>query len=52
MRNTREDRITAEMLKIGGDSLEKAIQTLANKDLYEGRITKQWHKAEVILLEK
>lgn len=47
-----EDKITAEMLKMGGSKLEETIRLLLNKCLLEGKIPKLWKNAEVILLHK
>lgn len=47
-----EDRITCEMLKMGGVVIEKSLQILLNKCLQEGKIPDAWQNAEVILLFK
>jgi hypothetical protein len=47
-----EDGIAAEMLKTGGESLEKALCLLLNKCLEEGRIPESWKNAQVVLLFK
>ncbi|KAM0735271.1 LINE-1 retrotransposable element ORF2 protein [Formica fusca] len=47
-----EDLVTSEMLKAGGEILEKALLILLNKCLDEGRIPDSWQNAEVILLFK
>lgn len=47
-----EDRISTEMLKMGGPTLQEAIKTLLNKCLAEGKIPKSWKNAEVILIHK
>ena len=47
-----KDRISTEMLKMGGPTLQEAIKTLLNKCLMEGRIPKSWKNAEVILIHK
>lgn len=47
-----EDQITSEMLKAGGETLRKALLTLLNKCLEEGKIPDSWKNAEVILLFK
>lgn len=47
-----EDRITCEMLKMGGAIIENSIQILLNKCLQEGKIPDAWQNAEVILLFK
>ena len=47
-----EDRITAEMLKHGGNALEKALQILLNKCLHESKIPEKWYNSEVVILFK
>ena len=47
-----EDRITPEMLKMGGKPLVDAVEVLLNKCLMEGRIPDAWKNAEVVLLYK
>jgi len=47
-----EDRITSEMLKIGGETLENAILVLLNMCLEKGEIPDAWQCAEVILFFK
>lgn len=48
----KEDLIIGEMLKIGGEVLEKALLVLLNKCLEEGKIFDPWQNAEIILLFK
>lgn len=47
-----QDKITAEMVKIGGHSLQKAVLLLLNKCLQEGMIPDAWTDAEVVILFK
>ena len=47
-----EDRITSEMLKLGGKIVEQATQILLNKCLKEEKIPDDWINAEVIILFK
>jgi len=47
-----KDRITSEMLKIGGETLENAILALLNKCLEKSKILDAWQNAEIILLFK
>lgn len=47
-----EDRVTSEMMKIGGAVVEKSLRILLNKCLREGKIPNEWQNAEVILLFK
>lgn len=46
------DRIAAEMLRYGGDTLIHAVKTLLNKCLHEGEIPDEWCDAEVTILYK
>lgn len=46
-----EDRITCEMLKLGGNFMEKILQVLF-KCLFEGNIPEIAHNTEIILLFK
>lgn len=47
-----EDRITAEMLKIGGRKIEQILKILFNKIVDEGKIPQDWYNSEVILIFK
>lgn len=47
-----EDRITCEMLKMGGVVIERSLQILLNKCLLEGNIPDTWKNAEMVLLFK
>lgn len=47
-----EDRITPEMLKMGGKALIETIGVLLNKCLMEGKIPEAWRNAEVVLIYK
>ena len=54
MRNRKapgEDQVS-EMLKTGGETLDKALLILMNKCLEEGRIPDAWRNAEVTILFK
>jgi hypothetical protein len=47
-----EDRITSDIIKMGGCELKEAIKILLNKCLEEGKIPDNWTNAEVKLLYK
>ena len=47
-----EDKITVEMMKIGGRKIEQILRILFNKIVEEGKIPKDWHNSEVILIFK
>lgn len=47
-----EDKISIEMLKLGGRDLLEAVRILINKCINSGSIPEKWKNAEVILLFK
>lgn len=55
MRNGKspgEDRITPEMLQMGGKALIETICVLLNTCLMGGKIPDSWKNAEVVLIYK
>ena len=47
-----EDRITVEMLKIGGGKIEQMLKILFNKIIDKGRIPQDWYNSDAILIFK
>lgn len=49
---SEEDHITSEMLKVADETTLEAMKILLNKCLVNGKTSKTWQNAEVILLFK
>jgi len=47
-----EDKITSEMIKLGGTTTMESMKILMNKCLHIGNIPRTWQNVQVILLHK